>query len=169
MDRINEIVTTNLPIKDNIVLNLNGKLFRERLDYLIQFDLNKDHLEEDETFLNDLRAITLVLNQKKERFMHVKLIFNDESVEGLIRIFHFLIEWSKTQDSLESKRLVALNDLAEILIKLFRSPYNFKDEFLKQGILQVFYEFFKATGLLRLLFERSINTLNKLLDMDNLT
>jgi hypothetical protein len=33
---------------------------------------------------------------------------------------------------------------------------------LKQGILQVFYELFEATGLLRLLFERSINTLNKL-------
>jgi hypothetical protein len=71
--------------------------------------------------------------------------------------------------SLESIRLDALNNLAEILIKLIRSPYDFKDEFLKQGILQVFYELFKATGLLRLLFERSISTLNKLIDIFRLS
>jgi hypothetical protein len=72
LDRIDQMVTTNLPIKDKIISNLNEKLFRERLEYLIQFDLNKNHLEKDETFLNDLKSLSLVLNQKKERFMHAK-------------------------------------------------------------------------------------------------
>jgi hypothetical protein len=169
LDRIKQMVNTNLPIKDKIISNLNEKLFRDRLEYLIQFDLYDQNLEDDKTFLNDLKAVSLVLNQKKERFMHVKLIFNDESVEGLIRIFHFLIEWLKTQDSLESNRLYALNDLAEILIKLFRSPYNFKDKFFKRGILQVFYELFKETGLLESLFERHIILLYKLIDIFRLS
>jgi hypothetical protein len=165
LDRIERMVNTHFPIKDNIVSNLNEKLFRDRLDYLIQFDLDKEHLEEDETFLNDLKAVSLVLNRKKERFMHVKLIFTNESIQFFIRYFKCLIVWLKTKEILESRRLYALNNLSEILIKLIRSPYNFKDEFLKQGILQVFYELFKATELLKKLFERHINILYKLIDI----
>ena len=165
LGKIKEMVTTNLSIKNDIISNLNEKLFRDRLDYLIQFDLDKEHLEEDETFLNDLRALSLVLNRKKERFMHVKLFLTNESIQFLIRYFKYLIGWLKTQDILESKRLYALNNLVEILVKLIRSPYNFKEEFLKQGILQVFYELFEATEFLESLFERHINILYKLIDI----
>jgi hypothetical protein len=166
LDRIDQMVIENLPVKNKIISNLNEKLFRERLEYLIRFDLSEKYgVEQNRTFLNDLKALSLVLNQKKERFMHAKLIFTNESIYFFIRFFKYLIEMLKQGLSLESIRLDALNNLAEILIKLIRSPYDFKDEFLKQGILQVFYELFEATGLLRLLFERSINTLNKLTDI----
>jgi hypothetical protein len=60
LERIKEMVNTNSAIKDKIVWNLNEKLFKDRLEYLIQFDLSDQKLEEDETFLDDLRAITLV-------------------------------------------------------------------------------------------------------------
>jgi dihydroorotate dehydrogenase len=40
LDRIKEMVKTHLPIKEKIISNLNEKLFRDRLEYLIQFDLH---------------------------------------------------------------------------------------------------------------------------------
>jgi hypothetical protein len=112
-----------------------------------------------------LKALSLVLNQKKERFMHANLISKNESINFFIRILKDLIGWLKRQDLLESRRLDVLNNLAETLITLIRSPYNFKDEFLKQGILQVFYELFKATEPLKSLFERQIILLYKLIDI----
>ena len=151
----------------NIDLKVNKSL-EIWLQNIAHLEINENLLR-NQTFIKDLRNISVLLNdQNKERTpVNVNVFIKHNAFNFLTKLFAFLLDDLKQthmhDDSTSQYEL--LRDFLEIAKQIvYRAgAYHNIEYFLRENILQITLDLLKDEAAVRFLFQSSLNSLSKII------
>jgi hypothetical protein len=151
--------------------NLKEKSLKNRLSSLkssvnLDFDEEKDDFficKND--FLKDLRFVSIILNNENNcKYFEWDIFSKYGSFQVYTQCFSYFIGIiDKNYKEADNDETVfrSLRDLLEVIFKLAYHSFEFNQNFLDQGLFQIFIDFFDNQNLLEFLFDGYINILSK--------
>jgi hypothetical protein len=163
---------------DDIVKNLKSNSIEDCLKKFqtnINVNLNGESLVElvrDETFIDDLRLLSITLNNDNNTFFYWDLFKKYNSIYLFTKLLDFMFKILKDELSCDSseddnREIVhrVLRDLLEIIFQLVQKSYKFKKSFLDKGMFIIFIKFFEDISLVEFLVKAYVNTISKIVSI----
>ena len=134
-------------------------------------DKRIESIVKDETFYDDLRLLSITLNNDCNTDFYWDLFKKYDSSALFTKLLEFMFDISKEEllpDNLDDDDHREIfhrifRDILEIVFQLVQKSYKFKQLFLDEGMFMLFIKFFENIKLVEFLLEAYVNTLSKIM------
>ena len=151
---------------EQIKRNLKETSIQDRLKSFTNLKVN-EKLFENDTFLTDLKSISLIMNGRQINLFDWDIFITFESFKFFTLLFKYILarvnESSDYECETNEELFNVLRDLVTILEKIAQPQLAYEVYLMEENFFEVLLEFMGNISLVKYMFECNINLLNKIM------